>query len=114
MHIDSYQFGKIVIDGKAYNSDCLIIGDSIQPNWWRKRGHLLAVEDLQPIIAAKPSFLVIGCGASGMMKVSENIDQILPELGIELFTDNTQKAVAKFNELSGKAENVAAALHLTC
>jgi hypothetical protein len=114
MHIDSYQFGKIVIDGKAYNSDCLIIGDSVRPNWWRKQGHLLTVNDLQSVIAAKPSILVIGCGASGMMKVSENIVQILLEHGIELFTDNTRKAVAKFNELSGKAENIAAALHLTC
>jgi hypothetical protein len=114
MHIDSYQFGKIVIDGKAYNSDCLIIGDSVQTNWWRKRGHLLTVEDLKPVIKAKPSILMIGCGASGMMKVSENIVQVLLEHGIELFTDNTQKTVARFNELSGKAENVAAALHLTC
>jgi len=114
MHIDSYQFGKIVIDGKAYNSDCLIVGDSIQPNWWRKQGHLLSVEDLQSIIAAKPSFLVIGCGASGMMKVSEGIEQVLREQGIKLFIGNTHKAMARFNELSEKGENVAAALHLTC
>ena len=44
MHIDSYQFGKIVIDGTGYSSDCVILGDSVQANWWRKQGHLLAVE----------------------------------------------------------------------
>jgi hypothetical protein len=49
-----------------------------------------------------------------MMKVSENIGQVLHERDIELFTANTHKAVAKFNELSKKGENVAAALHLTC
>jgi hypothetical protein len=114
MHIDSYQFGKIVIDGVAYNSDCLIIGGSIQPNWWRKQGHLLTPEDLQPVIAAKPSILVVGCGASGLMKVSENISQVLLKHDIELFKANTNKAVEKFNELSGKGENVAGALHLTC
>ena len=73
MHIDSYQFGKIVIDGTAYNSDCLILGDSVQPNWWRKQGHFLTSEDIQPVIAANPSILVIGCGASGLMEVSEDI-----------------------------------------
>jgi hypothetical protein len=114
MYIDSYQFGKIVIDGKAYDSDCLILGDSVRSNWWREQGHLLAVEDLQPVIAFQPSILVVGCGASGMMKVSENIGQVLHERDIELFTANTHKAVAKFNELSKKGENVAAALHLTC
>ena len=114
MHIDSYQFGKIVIDGKAYSNDCLIIGDSVQPNWWRKQGHLLAAGDLQSVIAAKPSILVIGCGASGMMKVSENIRQLLREQSIEMFAANTHKAVERFNELTRKGENVAGALHLTC
>ena len=114
MHIDSYQFGKIVIDGTAYNSDCLILGDSVQPNWWRKQGHLLAVEDLQTVIAANPSILVVGCGASELMKISEDLSQVLREHGIELFTANTNKAVIRFNELSGKGEYVAAALHLTC
>jgi len=114
MHIDSYQFGKIVIDGAAYNSDCLILGNTVQANWWRNQGHLLAVEDLQPVTAVKPSVLVVGCGASGLMKVSDDIDQVLREHGIKLFTANTNNAVARFNELAGKGENVAAALHLTC
>ena len=114
MHIDSYQFGKIVIDGTAYNSDCLILGHTVQVHWRRKQGHLLAVEDLQSVIAAQPSILVVGCGASGMMKVSENIGQVLREHCIELFTANTNKAVARFNELAEKGKNVASALHLTC
>jgi hypothetical protein len=114
MHIDSYQFGKIVIDGTEYNSDCLIVGGSVQANWWRKQGHLLTPEDLEPVIAARPKFLVVGCGASGMMRVSEKIVQLLQEHGIELFRANTSKAVERFNELAEKRENVAAALHLTC
>ena len=114
IHIDSYQFGKIVIDGTAYNKDCLIIGNSVQANWWRKQGHLLTPEDLETVIAARPSILVVGCGASGMMKVSQDIGQLLRDNGIELFTASTNKAVEKFNELTRKGENVAAALHLTC
>jgi hypothetical protein len=114
MHIDSYQFGKIVIDGTAYNNDCLIIGGSVKANWWRKQGHLLTPEDLEPVIAAKPKVLVVGCGASGMMKVSQDIDKLLQKHGIDLFSANTNKAVERFNELSRKDENAAAALHLTC
>ena len=114
MHIDSYQFGKIVIEGALYDSDCLILGGSVQPDWWRKQGHLLTAEDLEPIIAASPATLIVGCGASGLMKISEDIGQVLREHDIELFTANTNKAVARFNELSEKGENVAGALHLTC
>ena len=114
MQIDSYQFGKIVIDGTVYSSDCLIIANSVKANWRRKQGHLLSVEDVQPVIKAKPAFLVVGCGASGLMKVSQDIGHVLREHRIELFAANTNKAVVKFNELSGKGENVAGALHLTC
>jgi hypothetical protein len=114
MYIESYQFGKIVIDGKEYNSDCLIIGDSVQANWWRKQGHLLSVEDLQPVIAAKPSVLVVGCGEPGLMKVAEQTREVLQKHDIELVALDTHKAVARFNELAGKGQNVAAALHLSC
>lgn len=114
MHIDSYQFGKIVIDGATYTKDCLIIAGTVHPNWWRERGHLLSAEDLGPIIAARPAILVIGCGASGMMTVTNDACELLSEHGIRFEALDTQKAVGRFNELSKAGANAAAALHLTC
>jgi len=114
MHIDSYQFGKIVIDGKAYDKDCLIVGDCVHANWWRKQGHVLDPEDFQVILEAKPAILVVGCGVPGLMKVSDDTRRMLQQEGIELIAFDTHKAVAKFNELTEKGDNVAAALHLTC
>jgi len=114
MHIDSYQFGEIVIDGVSYSSDCIILGDFVQSSWWRKQGHLLSAEDIETIIVAKPSVLVVGCGASGLMKVSDRTQQLLQEHNIQLEAFDTYKAVRKFNELSQAGINVAAALHLTC
>ena len=114
MHIDSYQFGRIIIDGITYSSDCLILADSVQDNWWREQGHVLSVEDLQPVIAVKPSVLIVGCGMQGLMKVPEKTRRFLMEQDIELITLDTYKAVERFNELSQAGENVAAALHLTC
>ncbi|MEA3226852.1 MAG: MTH938/NDUFAF3 family protein, partial [Planctomycetota bacterium] len=71
-------------------------------------------EDLQPVIEAKPSVLVVGCGASGMMKVCEDTRQSLQQHNIELIALDTHEAVKKFNELAKKGQDVAAALHLTC
>jgi hypothetical protein len=114
MHIDSYQFGEIVIDGASYNSDCIILGGSVQSDWWRKQGHSLSAEDIETIVAAKPSVLVVGCGASGLMKVPDRTQQVLQKHNIQLEALDTYKAVQKFNELSQAGINVAAALHLTC
>ncbi len=114
MHIDSYQFGKIVIDGQSYSSDLIILGGSVQSDWWRKQGHSLVVEDLKTILEAKPSVLVVGCGASGQMEVPGQTRQALKEHNIELETFDSYKAVQKFNEFSEAGLNVAAAIRLTC
>ena len=114
MRINSYQFGRIVIDGATYSSDCLILGETVRANWWRKQGHLLSPEDLQPIVEARPSILVVGCGASGLMKISKDLPQFLRGHNITLEAFDTHKAVERFNELSLAGENPAAALHLTC
>jgi len=114
MRIDSYQFGNIVIDGVNYNKDVIILDGAVRANWWRKQGHLLSAEDLQPVIAAKPSLLIVGCGTSGLMKVSDEVRQVLLEEDIQLEAVNTAKAVERFNELLQTDVNIAAALHLTC
>jgi hypothetical protein len=114
MHIDSYQFGRIVIDGAAYTKDCLIVGGVVRPNWWREEGHSLSIDDLRDVIEAKPAILVVGCGASGVMDVPENTQQELQKLGIKVEIYDTQRAVMRFNELAKSGENAAAALHLTC
>lgn len=114
MHIDSYQFGKIVIDGVDYSSDCIILGDTVHSNWWRKQGHSLSAGDLQAVIAARPSVLIVGCGASGLMKVPGETRRALQEHNIQTEALDTRRAVERFNELSQEGVNVAAALHLTC
>jgi hypothetical protein len=114
MHIDSYQFGKIVIDGKSYTSDLIILGDTVLPDWWRQQGHSLTDEDVKSILKAKPSVLVVGCGASGLMDVPDQTRQALKKRNIQLEMHDSYKAVQKFNEFSEAGVNVAAAIHLTC
>ena len=114
MHIDSYKFGRIVIDGIPYERDIVIVGDEVEANWQRAQGHSLCVEDLESVVAARPSVVVIGRGAYGVMRVPTETIKALSELGIQIETLNTSKAVKRFNELAESGANVAAGLHLTC
>jgi hypothetical protein len=114
MHIDSYQFGEIVVDGTAYRSDLILLGGNVHPNWWRKQGHSLTADDLQSVIEARPSVVVVGCGASGLMKVPQATRQALQDNNILLEALHTGEAVQRFNQLAQEGANVAAALHLTC
>ena len=114
MHIDSYQFGKIVIEGVDYNSDLIILGDTVHSDWCRKQGHSLVADDLKTILKAKPSVLVVGCGASGLMDVPDQTRQALKERDIQMEMYDSYKAIQKFNEFSEAGVNFAAAIHLTC
>lgn len=108
--IDSYEFGKIVIDGKEYDHDVIISSDGVD-SWWRKESHSVVVEDVKDAIKKKPKTIIFGTGDPGDMKVPENTKQELEKLGIEVIVEPTKKACETFNKLSGQA---IAALHLTC
>ncbi len=112
MKIEHYEFGKIVINGKVYTGDLMIIGEKIVENWWREEGHLLQIHDIFEVFEYKPEILVIGTGANGFMKVSEDLIKKLNDEGIDYYILNTKEAVKKFNELKNK--KIAALFHLTC
>lgn len=114
MHIDSFHFGQIVIDNKEYTNDCIILNDMVLPDWWRKEGHKLGIEDINPVIEAKPSILIVGCGTMKKMKIANDTRKLLQKNNIEMIALDTPKAAEKFNELINKGQKIAAALHLTC
>ena len=111
--IDSYDFGRIVINGKRYNSDLIVFPDNVRDDWWRKEGHRLHVEDLKDVLEAKPEVLVVGTGYSGLMTVPPETRKYVESEGIELIAQNTAEACRTFNRLV-KSRKVVAALHLTC
>ena len=113
MKIESYGFGKIIINGKIYNSDVIIYPDRVDDHWWRKEGHVLQIEDLKDIFGEKPQMLVIGTGFYGIMKVPPGTIDEISGRGIEVRIEKTNNSVTLFNELSVN-KKVIAALHLTC
>ena len=57
---------------------------------------------------------MVGCGASGLMKVAKDVPEFLKGHGTKLEAYDIYQAVERFNELSQTDEKVAAALYLTC
>lgn len=114
MHIDAYQFGRIVIDGCEYVQDVIILPERVQASWWRREGHHLHIEDLDTVLAASPKMLIIGRGFAGVMKVPDEVVQALEAQGIEVHVAKSREAVALYNELAPTTPSLAAAIHLTC
>ncbi len=111
--IDSYQFGLVSVDGKQYTSDVIIFPDRVKDNWWRRGGHQLCLDDIAEAMMAKPEVLIVGTGASGVMKVLPEVQQAADARHIKLIVETTDRACRTYNQLSCSHRAVAA-LHLTC
>jgi hypothetical protein len=114
MMIENFTFGNIVVDGITYTHDIKIIRGSVIPNWWRKSGHRVDIEDVRDIIDAKPNILVLGKGKPGMMKSTPSLGEFLKQNDIDLIEEKTSKAIKTFNRLFKQSKNVCAGFHLTC
>jgi uncharacterized protein YprB with RNaseH-like and TPR domain len=112
-HVESYSFGSIAVDGTTYTSDLLILPGRVVPGWWRKEGHCLEPEDLQEVIEAQPTVLVIGTGNLGMMTVPQATLEYLATRNIRTLVERTALACERYNDLA-QTKKAAAALHLTC
>ena len=73
----------------------------------------LRLKDIAEVIATKPEVLVIGTGASALMKVLPEVEQTLEAQDIKLITEATDTACHTYNQLC-RSQKVVAALHLTC
>ncbi|MBU0456347.1 MAG: hypothetical protein KKA99_06215 [Gammaproteobacteria bacterium] len=111
--INSYRFGKIVIDGKTYTSDVIVYPDRVDSSWWRKVGHELNICDIEEIVKEAPEVLIVGCGNPGLMKVLEETRDFIESRGIKLISESTEEACKIYNRLY-PTKKVVAALHLTC
>lgn len=111
--IDSYSFGKVVIDGREYTSDVIMFPNRVETSWRRVDGHRLVAEDLTEVLRDLPQTLVIGTGMAGLMRVSEETISALREQGVEVLVSLTTQAVKSYNARQAVRKTVAA-LHLTC
>lgn len=113
--IDSYSFGRLSIGKQIFTADLIIYPNGkIKGNWWRNQGHNLILDDIADLIDQRPEMLIVGTGAHGLMRISDNVLKQCQQLGILVEACPTAMAVEKFNAFVTKGKNIAACFHLTC
>ncbi len=112
--IDSYAFGSILINGKTYTDDLIILpGGTILNSWWRKRGHQLTMHDLRELIDSSPEVIVVGTGVTGGVIPDINLKPDLAKLTIEFIAVPNEEAIKIFNKLAPE-KRIGGGFHLTC
>ena len=66
--LEGYSFGRIVGDGEEHTRDLIVLPGRVVPDWWRREGHSLAMEDLDEVRDELPERLILGCGAHGQLR----------------------------------------------
>jgi len=112
--IESYSFGKMVIDGREYTADLIIYPDGrIRDSWWRVQGHRLTRNDIEDLVEENPEVIIAGTGAFGLMKPDQDLSVRLKEKGIEFIALPTEPAVRVYSKTS-REKRTGACFHLTC
>ena len=114
LRIESCSFGSIVIDGKTYSDDLIVLpGGGILKPWRRQRGHQLNINDLTTLLDSAPEIIVAGTGFNGRVKPDETLAKDLSRLAIELIAAPNEEAIRRLNGLKPE-KRVGACFHLTC
>lgn len=111
--VDSYSFGRIIIDNHSYTSDIILFPDRVYSTWWRKEGHRLCLEDLEEIPFEHYDVFIVGTGFFGAMKVDKDVQAFMKDKGIQLLVEKTKDAVRTYNDIV-QQKRVVGAFHLTC
>lgn len=113
--IEKTTFGSMAIKDRIYTTDLMIFPDgSIVDQWWRAKGHRLALADIAVLVDQGPALIIAGMGIYGRMKAEKGLHKALADKGIDLATAWTKAAADQYNAAIKKQSNVAACFHLTC
>jgi hypothetical protein len=110
--LEDYSFGRVTVDGHEHTRDLIVLPDRVVPDWWRREGHSLAMDDLDEVLEELPERLVLGVGAQSQLRPDPAVLAALERRGVQVECLPTDAAVRRYGQLDER--RTAAALHLTC
>ncbi len=109
--IESFEFGRIIIGSKIYKD--IMVYKGIVNEWKWHEHHAFTMEDILPVIK-DADVIVLGTGASGYVKVKDDVLAFLEANNIRYAIAKSDKACQKYNALVKAGKRVAAIIHSTC
>ncbi|WP_018962623.1 Mth938-like domain-containing protein [Coprothermobacter platensis] len=106
-------FGELLINGKSYRNDVMLIGENPK-TWIRPEIHEVNIEDVIHAIPPDVSYVVFGIGFHGRMFVSPDIANVLRKQGIACIEQKTPQALQTYDKLVNDGQRAVAFLHLGC
>jgi hypothetical protein len=117
-HIDGTDFGWIVIDGVRFGHDIVIELDGTVRKRRKKlsktrygTSHTISVEEAEDVYRPGCKLLLVGAGAFGQVRLSDEAQTYFDERGVTVEIMLTGEAIGRWNALEGAAIGL---FHVTC
>jgi len=119
MPIETFEFDSIIIDGKKYNHDILILPDgTIEKRKASTRfgigNHLINKKEINELVKSNPEVIIVGTGTNAWAQLANDAELCAKEAMIELIALPSEKVKELFNQLIHEGKRVAALIHITC
>ena len=117
--IDSFKSGSIVISGKTYTRDVLILPDGTvkqrKSGFWKFGSHIVNKSEIDELLTANPQVVVVGTGtgAKAELGVGLDVESRVAGARVELIALPSEEAVQRLNRLVDAGKRVAALIHIT-
>ena len=72
------------------------------------------MDEFLSLLKRKPEIIVIGTGIEGICRVTEEVEQVANDKGVEIFKEVSPKAAEMFNGFVADKKRAVAVLHSTC
>ncbi len=116
--VNSFEFGSIVIDGKEYAYDVLVLPDGTvkerEASKEKFGDHAIKKGEIEKLAETKPETVIVGTGTSAMAAVSEEAQAYAREAKLDLAVLASSEAIEKLNQLIDEGRPAAALIHITC
>ena len=115
--IDNFQLGKIIVSGKSYAHDILILVDGTVKRrddvFLNFVSHTVKQAEIAELLKGYPEVIVVGTGTEEKVRLSFNIERLVTELKADLIALPSPKAVTRYNQFLDESKRVAALIHVT-
>jgi len=116
--VNSFDFGSIVIDGKEYGYDVVVLPDGCVKEREASKGmfggHTIGKAEIEELAKTKPETIIVGTGTDGLAAVSKDAQAYAQKAKLKLVVLSSSRAIEKLNQLTGEGKHVAALIHITC
>jgi hypothetical protein len=115
--IEEFRFGTIVVDGRTYTRDILILPDGTvklrEDVFLNFVNHIVKQNEIIELLKANPELIVVGTGTDAKVKLSFNVERLIAESKVDLIALPSPQAIERYNQLVDKGKQVAALIHIT-